>query len=262
MKRTYAKVFNLMGELGGFIEIVLVIIGGLYGLSKVESEKQRILKVFLGDLYSQERKFTSDKKPLNAKELDRLNEIEDEIIEESQDGLQLQKNILQIGVINDMIFKDYHKALIPYLVKKQAEKRLSDQKLIQFSKEFASLLTENQQRNIDLDQQKLYVKKELAKEMSGSEAFEKLWSSEPSSDFEKAVKNYFLANLPDSVSKLGDEKSFSFNSPIQGIPRDKPELASFYPVIPNTPNSVLFQFSRLNKDSEGTAEKQRDDFQR
>jgi hypothetical protein len=97
-----------LGELGGFMDIVLVIFAGLFALSRVEGEKERILKVLLGNLYNLERKKASDKKPATAKELEHVEEIEEEIIEESQDGLLLQKHMLQIGVLNDIIFQDFH----------------------------------------------------------------------------------------------------------------------------------------------------------
>lgn len=110
-----------------------------------------------------------------------------------------------MGVLNDLLFKDFHKALLPYLIKKQAENRLTRQKVLETSNVLANLLGGNNSRPIDQKQQQIYGKKQLEVEMPGKEAFQKLWNSEPTTELEKIVKHYFLANLPDDITESKGE---------------------------------------------------------
>lgn len=41
--------------------------------------------------------------------------------------------------------------------------------------------------------------------MPGKEAFQKLWNYEPTTELEKIVKQYFLANLPDDITESKGE---------------------------------------------------------
>lgn len=49
--------------------------------------------------------------------------------------------MLEVGVLNDLLFEDFHIALLPSLIKKQAEKRLLRQRVLQSSDTFASLIS-------------------------------------------------------------------------------------------------------------------------
>lgn len=62
MKRTYPKIFNLLGELGGFIDIVMLIFGLLYVYSRVQRDTEQIKKALLGNLFSTQRELLKCKK--------------------------------------------------------------------------------------------------------------------------------------------------------------------------------------------------------
>lgn len=207
--RSYPKIFNVIGELGGFIDIVMLIFGILYVISKIQKDTEQIKKALLGNLFSAEREHLQSKLPGDKKkEEEKLKEIEEteqEILDEAQDGILLQRRMLEVGVLNDFLFKDFHKALMPFLIKKQAENRLQRQKVLESSNVFASLIAGNSSRTIDPKQQQIYGKKQLEVEMSGKEAFQKLWNSEPHSELEKAIRDYFLANLPDDITETKSE---------------------------------------------------------
>lgn len=66
---------------------------------------------------------------------------EQEILDEAQDGIMVQRRMLEVGVLNDLLFEDFHIALLPSLIKKQAEKRLLRQRVLQSSDTFASLIS-------------------------------------------------------------------------------------------------------------------------
>jgi hypothetical protein len=88
MKRTYPKIFNVIGELGGFIDIVMLVFGILYIASKIQKDTEQIKKALLGRLFKAERENlekavdTEDKK-LAEKKLKSLEETEEEILEEA-----------------------------------------------------------------------------------------------------------------------------------------------------------------------------------
>lgn len=145
MTRSYPKIFNVIGELGGFIDIVMLIFGILYVVSKIQKDTEQIKKALLGNLFSAERelmsnKFSDDKKQ-KKDHLKVIEETEQEILDEAQDGILMQRRMLEVGVLNDLLFKDFHKALLPFLIKIQAENRLVRQKVAESSNAFANLIS-------------------------------------------------------------------------------------------------------------------------
>ena len=205
MTRSYPKIFNVIGELGGFIDIVMLIFGILYVISKIQKDTEQIKKALLGNLFTLEReqlkgKIPPDKK-LEEEKLKKIEETEQEILDEAQDGILLQRRMLEMGVLNDLLFKDYHKALLPYMIKQQAENRLVREKVQESSNVFASILQGNNSRVVDKKQEQIYGKNRVEVEMSSKEAFSKLWSNEPKTELEKIIRDYFLQNLPDEITQ-------------------------------------------------------------
>ena len=52
-KRTYEKIFNVVGELGGFIEIVMMTLGFLYALSRLSNYNEHILTALTDQLFAE-----------------------------------------------------------------------------------------------------------------------------------------------------------------------------------------------------------------
>ena len=83
---------------------------------KCTTPEKETKQEILGTDYEKNRKFiTTDKSQL----------VEEEILEEANDGIKLQSRAMRVEVLGDLFLKDYHKKLLPLVYIKQAQDRLN-----------------------------------------------------------------------------------------------------------------------------------------
>jgi hypothetical protein len=66
IKREYAKIFNVLGELGGFSDLMIVIFSFIYVCSRCKSDTDEMKKVILGKDYEKNRDLLKDDADLIA----------------------------------------------------------------------------------------------------------------------------------------------------------------------------------------------------
>ena len=210
IKRVYGKVFDLLGQLGGFMDILLVIFGVAYILIRCQNDSTKYKKKILGKNFRNNRSSLSEKTTPDYKDetkkkekQKRLIEIEDEVIEEANDGIKLSQKSLEVDIMNNVIFQDYHRALLPLLYMNQAKKRLEDGKV-------AKVATQMIKKAISHNTTKIIGKKKetlLEREMKLETAYIFLVDSEPKSELEIRIKDYFLANIPEDFKANHQKKT-------------------------------------------------------
>lgn len=189
IKREYPKLFNVLGELGGFSDLMIVSFSFLYILSRCYNEEEEVKAVILGKDYEKNRKIFQGKQSeiTHDKTVKKdMDEIEDEVIQEANDGIKLQQRALEISLLKDMFFKDFHNALMPMIYLKQASDRLSNEDSYHSSQVNRKKLTKISSFN--------------GQSLSLSQALKELHNYQPQNEIDQRIKNYFLANIPPSIS--------------------------------------------------------------
>lgn len=206
IKRIYSKIFTTLGELGGFLDIFMLMVTFVYMIIHWKRDIAQIKRSLLGINYLENRAmFTNsanvvfaDKKKARERD-DKLLEIEEDIIEESVDGILLAKKALEVEVLNGLILKDYHRSLLPVIYMHKAKKRLEAEKV---EKVAADLIKKSLGANNNLGNIfKVKKSNDSLNEKELVSAYSKFLEEQPKNDLEVMIKEYFVANLPEEFKK-------------------------------------------------------------
>lgn len=132
-------------------------------------------------------------------EAKRMEQMLESVIEDKSDAAELFNRMGSVRVMERLLFKSYHKALLPLVLA-----------LLKFS-EGADLEDEDGQEDktgLDMVHKKKSDKHDAYKKMSFEEAFEKLNKSEPKTEIEKEVKNFMLKVINRSKKRTTRFKDF------------------------------------------------------
>ena len=223
IKRVYGKIFNLLGELGGFMDILLVLFALSYIIIRCQNDGTKIKKRILGKNFVKHRSLLSEesnsalkqRNKNNPKDKDKeLIEIEDEILDEASDGINLSQKALEVDVINNLIFKDYHRALLPFVYRHQAKMRLEQNRVNKVASVMIKQTIDKNQalKNIFGKQKATLVDREMKPDI----AYGLLCDSSPLDELEVKMKEFFMANIPQELKNTQENK-------IPNLPNEKPQ---------------------------------------
>ena len=195
--RRYEKIFETISELGGFGDLIFIICAFFYSFYNERHYNTWIKgELFSKDFYASNK---IDKKKMTDKEKEEIEGVIDEIIEEELDAVNLVKKMQKMNILFSAIFEPYHNKLLPKLMLKLAKDKNLDEN--------------GQLKKVDKNKMKIEdFEKEMAKapRMSFDEALKELIASEPETNVEKKVKEFFLQNL--NVSKTGSTSTMKLGS--------------------------------------------------
>ena len=183
-KRNFGKILNTFGEVGGIFEVIMLVFALIFMCFKcyVKGEKQIIKegvyeKGELEGLLDFNRRYETGFEDMKLSQ-----EIVNEIIEESQDGFRMFKEAQKIRLLDEVIFEDYHKALLPLVIfRLKAQKR---------------------QKKPEKNSKRLKRAKDRKKKFTLEEAMKKLKSRNPEkTELTSQLDRYFL--------KVLEEESYS-----------------------------------------------------
>ena len=136
INRIYSKIFSVLGELGGFRDILIVFMTIFYLIVNCSRDvtqiKRRILgKNYLGnrELFENEANLVVVGKNGKRNRKNRTVDMENEVINQAIDGIMLSQKALEVNVMNGLILKDHHRTLLPIVYMYQAQKRLEEEKV-------------------------------------------------------------------------------------------------------------------------------------
>ena len=179
IKRDYAKYLDTMGEMGGYNDFMFMLVGFLYLCYSCRNTDP----LYQSKTMRHEVEQIDEYIPL---EPGMGKEIRKEVIEESieelmmqrQDGLEMFRTLNRLFVIETVLFKDYHKKLIPLA-------------LINHN---AMLLRDCQSKDKELDEhQHLYDLE--SEELTHEQAIAMLKASNPMDKISRGIKEFLMKNL-------------------------------------------------------------------
>ena len=220
-KRKYGKVFTILGELGGFRDILILVFTIGYIVVNCNKDVKAQKLAILGKNYEKNRKFLtggSDKVFIDKKKIDEKNseieDIEGDVIDEATDGIKLTQKALEVEVINGFLFQDYHRALLPMVYMYQAKKRLQEEKVHKVAARMIekSIGDKHILGSIFSGQKNTVVDRE----MKPDTAFRQLIDSKPANNLEAKIKQYFLANMPEDFKKNASQEKDDSQTIVEG----------------------------------------------
>ena len=149
-KRNFGKILNTFGEVGGIFEVIMLVFALIFICFKcyVKGEKQ-IIKEGVYEEGELEKLLDFNRRYETGFEDMKLNqEIVNELLKENQDGFLMFKEVQKIKVLNEAIFEDYHKALLPLLIFRLKAKEKQKKK----QKENRPKTVKNQKIKLTLDE--------------------------------------------------------------------------------------------------------------
>lgn len=157
--RVYPKALEILGEFGGMISLLMSILGIFYFLIHYNKSNYKTKKAIFGREWLREKRrarknrfgLTKNRKEHKAiKQEDE--EVEAEVLEEASDGLLLQRRMLETGLLTELLFKDYHRSLIPIIFEEDARRRLKISKQMDGVSLSGSVLSQDSSLSLDLGQ--------------------------------------------------------------------------------------------------------------
>lgn len=178
--RKYPKILGTLGEIGGTGEIFIIIFGVFYFFYNDYNMKRFVEKRILGQNYKDLQKVYDIKN--EKKEEEEFEKISKEIVSEREDIIRLHGNSTALEVLQNIIFKSYHKDLLPILLLNIHKLKLEKEKEEQNG--FRRIQTQYKTKGIN--NLKL--------------SYEKLMNHQPENELDKKIKEYFLENLPQTLA--------------------------------------------------------------
>lgn len=117
-----------MGELGGFSELMIFIASIIYVCSRCAKPDEDTKEAILGKDYEKVLHYINNNELNKAKDKKSKKgryEIEEEVLNEANDGIKLQARIMKVDIFSKLFLKDYHEKLLPLIYMNQAAKRLN-----------------------------------------------------------------------------------------------------------------------------------------
>lgn len=169
--RTYPKIFGVLGEFGGVVEIVITAASLLYLVyTCTKFDRTLAKKVYKGDV-------ESINKAVKEKNLEEVKRSMGKILEEDKNIMNIFKQLSYARVMRDALLKPHEKELLP---------------LVLTNVELRKDLTEGRNK-------KKTVFSEGRQGADYSKEVQKLKSHVPENQLQEDVKKYFLEHLPDSI---------------------------------------------------------------
>lgn len=105
--------------------------------------------------------------------------------------------MLELGIMNQLFFSDYHRTLFPVVFMTQAKNRLE---LEEKSKELETLKTNDSDlgkvETVTPPPNPLPDTSQEDRKLTPEQAYSELVNSQPQNDFDRKIKEFFLKNLP------------------------------------------------------------------
>lgn len=175
--RKYKKALATLGEIGGASQSVFFGFGFFYILYNAYHMKQFKRKRVLNHDFDELKKIYEKEGEEESKQLD---EISNELMQDREDIIRLYTNQTSYEVLQNAIFKEFHRKLIPVVLlnyKRKAKKAKT------FGRAFRKMKTQYSSNSI----------------YSLRIAYAKLVEYEPKNDLDKCIKDYFIKHLPDGL---------------------------------------------------------------
>jgi len=178
VNRTYFKVFELLSEIGGYLQVVVLLFELLYHLYNSYSFKKHVKSSILyydEDILKSLFMFRKRGKQT-------IDSLQNEIIEKDFDALHLFEQLHSINISRQIIFEDYHMLLLPCVVMSLKTKGDS------FRKALTSHLSKKHASEIDRHDG---IQREVI-----CDAYCTLKSKEYNDEFSKGISKVILNSLP------------------------------------------------------------------
>lgn len=172
-KRTYNKLLQSLADLGGFKEVVFVLLGVIYSIFLIlrPNKMLRYVKKRLFNLSENEEEEVQSYLKLDNKKLDAVVEKN---LDVDFDGIELFGRLNEMKILSEIFFEDYHEKLLPLAILNITNK-------IMKSKEKRS---------------KVEQSKKTSQNMSYYEAYRRLLESKPENKIKEEIKKFLVENLP------------------------------------------------------------------
>ena len=207
------SLIDIGGMFGGILSLLILVFKNVYKVFHIGHTNRVISEAIIpkkktksvnAEPFSNKKK-KNPKKSETFKQIKKEREIVDEVIKKASDGLMAQRRIIDVGILTDLFFKDFQKALIPLIMFEDAKTEIKASQLEAYMKKISSNIDANSTISIDLSENLLDRKEgDSGKEMSQEAALQRLKTFNPSSDFEKIVNEYFLARIPKEYLEVAE----------------------------------------------------------
>ena len=201
IKRTYVGILSTLGELGGIFDLTLVVLSLLYAVSVLISCSERDLEANFLDRGRLESTVKSVTRTLGGgpevRKRQNLNEgvIVDSVFADLMDGVDLVKTKMQANLFIQTFLGEEEKCLLPLILALRELK--SRTKLKQGA--HGGQRPEDQKK---------------ASQMTYQEAFSRVLDKQPKNDIEKAIKEFFINEIPGGLfSGSGNQNHSNMLSP-------------------------------------------------
>ena len=176
ISRKYKTFIQTLSDIGGFFDIAILIVGFFFCYCKNSSYNYYMRKHVLIHPTEDYIKMVPGLEPK------RMEDMLVSVIEDKSDAAELFNRMGSVRVMERLLFKSYHKALLPLVLA-----------LLKFS-EGVEYDDDGQEDKTGLDSvhKKKSDKHDEYKKMTFEEAFEKLNKSQPKTEIEKEVKTFML----------------------------------------------------------------------
>lgn len=174
--RKYKTLIQTLSDIGGFFDITIMIVGFFFCYCRNSSYNYYMKKNVL--IHPTEDYI----KMVPGLERKRMEDMLQSVIEDKSDAAELFNRMGSVRVMERLLFKSYHKALLPLVLA-----------LLKFSEgvDFDDDAEEDK-TGLDMVHKKRSDKHDEYKKMSFEDAFEMLNKSQPKTEIEKEVKEFML----------------------------------------------------------------------
>jgi len=180
VQRRYRKPFNTIGDIGGYIEMVFILCRIVYIWYNEYFYKKYIKKEVIG--FNEEEM----QKILRYHDPKKIKRSFNEIIEKDFDAIRLFRNVNNLGVLEKILFKDFHRKLIPIVLLHMQMEREKDR------------LNGNERVTLD----NIHTKSKKERLEAVKEAYQSIKTAKPRTTIEKRINKLFLDNLPDDIERI------------------------------------------------------------
>lgn len=194
IQRRYQKPLNTIGDIGGYVEMILIICRIIY-IQYNAFFYHRFLKKEVMCYNEKEMK-----KVLRLPEKAKVGKAMDKILEKDFDAISLFRNVNNLSILENILFKKYHRKLLPVVllqINLEKVKRQKDEVDVLESEEFIAELD---------DLAKLKPEQRMA---LVQKAYIAIKNAQPKTKIQKSINQYFLDNLPRNLEHLNDLNDFS-----------------------------------------------------
>jgi hypothetical protein len=201
--RKYPKFLGTMGEIGGTAELIVIIVGFFYMFYNSYFQHLFKRKRVLNHNFDEYQKVYKTQTKKQKKE---LNKVAEEIVHKRDDIIRLYQNQTSWEVIQGALFKDYHRKLFP-LVRLHMEKMKWDKE-----KQALGGADNTNLKEIAKMRRMKSTASSTKDSRSMERAYELLKISEPQNEIEKAIKDFFMENIPENLGSNNSVVGFMGSS--------------------------------------------------